>query len=146
MSLLLALTGAVEPPAPPPPPPQQATPGPDRRYAWNPPTRRRRRELDEVMAQPAPAQVVEALSQPVEIVQPALNAAQRAYIDGVFAAIVRAKNEQDRARKLAEIATAEQEATHAQMLLAEAVEAERVAKQQMMDFDIAFVAAVLMES
>lgn len=62
---------------------------------------------------------------------------------GAFAAIVRAKNEQDRARKLAAVAKAEAEALQAQRLLAQAIEAERVAKQQMQDFDLAFVAAVL---
>lgn len=108
-----------------------------------------RKALDELMSQPAPAVVVQALDEatPQEVIKaPQLTAAQKAYMDGVFAAIVRAKNEQDRARKLALIATAEREAMQAQMLLAQAIEAERVAKQQMIDFDLAFVAAVLIES
>jgi len=148
MSLLLALTGAVAPPPPPPPPPAIA----EASGGWPlwdlVPRRKRRKELDEVMAKPAPAAVVEALKLPrVKVIEaPGLTAAQQAYMDGVFAAIVRAKNEQERARKLAEIATADREAQQAQMLLAQAVEAERVAKQQMMDFDLAFVVAVLIEA
>jgi len=144
MSLLLALAGAVAPPPPPPPPSvEQATPGPDRRYLWNPPARKRQEERDE--AQPAPVQELEKPR--LEVIKaPALNAAQQAYTDGVMAAILRAKNEQERARKLAQVATAEREAMYAQALLAEAIEAERVAKQKMMDFDLAFVMAVLIEA
>ena len=103
------------------------------------------------MAKPAPAAVVEVLAKPRGvkdslIAAPKLTATQQAQIDGMFAAIVRAKNEQEQARRLAEIAKADGESQQAQMLLAQAVEAERVAKQQMMDFDLAFVVAVLIEA
>jgi hypothetical protein len=145
MSLLLALTGAAAPP-PPPPAVAEASGG---WPLWDlVPRRKRRKELDEVLAKPAPAAVVEVLAKPrVEFVKaPKLTATQQAQLDGMFAAIVRAKNEQERARRLAEIARADGEAQQAQMLLARAVEAERVAKQQMMDFDLAFVVAVLIEA
>ena len=149
MSLLLALTGAVAPPPPSPPAVSEASGG---WPLWDlVPRRKRRKELDEVMAKPAPAAVVEVLAKPRGvkdslIAAPKLTATQQAQLDGMFAAIVRAKNEQERARRLAEIAKADGEAQQAQMLLAQAVEAERVAKQQMMDFDLAFVVAVLIEA
>ena len=141
MSLLLALTGT----APAPAPPASVSGG------W-PTLRRERRkksepwqdELKKLFAKPEP----EVEVQPVEEAKPApvvvgLTRSQRAYIDGLFASIVRAKNEQERARRMALVATAEREALEAQAMLAVAVEAERVAKRQMMDFDIAFVATVL---
>jgi hypothetical protein len=145
MSLLLALVGAEV--APPPVAETYSGGWP----AWDLQPRKRRekwrQQLDELKAKPVPPAVVKALAEPVEIVEaPRLTATQQAYIDGVFAAIVRAKNEQERARKLAEVAQAEADALQAQMLLAQAIEAERVAKQQMMDFDLAFVAAVLIEA
>lgn len=149
MSLLLALTGAVSPPQPPAPAAAEASGG---WPLWDfAPRRKRRKELEEVMAKPVPAAVVEVMAKPRGVkdsltVAPKLTATQQAYIDGVFASIVRAKNEQERARRLAESAKADGEAQQAQMLLAQAVEAERVAKQQMMDFDLAFVVAVLIEA
>ena len=138
----LLLVGSSE--APPAPPPSVSG-------GW-PTLRRERRknlepwqeELERLFAKPEP----EVEVQPVEEAKPApvavgLTKSQRAYIDGLYASIVRAKNEQERARRMALVATAEREALEAQAMLAVAVEAERVAKRQMMDFDIAFVATVL---
>jgi hypothetical protein len=141
MSLLLALTGSEPAPAPPP----AAVSG-----GW--PTLRRkegkrekwREELDELFAEPVAVEVPQPEPAPAaKPVSVPLTRSQKAYFDGLYAEIVRAKNEQERAKKQALAASAAQEAAEAQTLLAEAIEAERVAKRRMMDFDIAFVASVL---
>jgi hypothetical protein len=103
-----------------------------------------KQELERLFAEPEPE--IEAVVEPAPAAKPVsvpLTRSQQAYFDGLYAEIVRAKNEQERAKKQALAASAAQEAAEAQTLLAEAIEAERVAKRRMMDFDIAFVASVL---
>jgi hypothetical protein len=150
MSLLLALVGADVAP-PPVEQPQNAGGWP----LWDLRPRRKKREawqdelarLREKLKPEAPrvARSVE-IAEPVAVVVPQLTKADQAYIDGALAAIIQAKNEQEAARKALEAARAEQERAAAELLLMQAIEAERIAQQEMMDFDIAFVAAVLASS
>ena len=72
-----------------------------------------------------------------------LTAKQQAYFDSLYAALIEAQNAQERARKMAAIAQAEGEAQAAIELLQAALAAENTVRQQMRDFDIVFVAAVL---
>jgi hypothetical protein len=148
MSLLLALTGAVAPP-----PVEQVTPGYGG-FRLDPPRRKRREAWQDELARlreklqleaPKVARAAE-IAEPVAVVVPQLTKADQAYIDGALAAIIQAKNEQEAARKAIEAARAEQERAAAELLLMQAIEAERIAQQEMMDFDIAFVAAVLASS
>jgi hypothetical protein len=107
-----------------------------------------REELDKLHApeQPKPAPKPVPTAEPAKAPKfqpPRLDSDSQAYIDGLFASIERARVQQEKARQLAAIAKADQETAKAMEMLAVAIEAERVAQQEMMDFDIAFVAAVL---
>ena len=144
MSLLLALTAVA------PTPPPVEIPAYSGGWPTKEPRRKRKAEpwqdeLKRLFAPPEPAKVAAPVAVVVERAPeaPKLDAASSAYIDGVFAAIVHAKNLQEQARKAKESARAERELIAAQALMAAAVEAERIAQQEMMDFDVAYVAAVL---
>ena len=92
-----------------------------------------------------------------EVIAPPVDTGTSARVASLQAAIVRAKNGQERAQRQAEAAIAERDAVLSQALIAQAVEAQRqaeadymvavqaeaVARRQLMDLDIAFVAAVL---
>ena len=140
MSLLLALTATVAPP------PVVDSPG----YlgGFIGPTARRkkekwREELDRLLSPEKPP-VVKARPtiQPTRA-EPEPTEAIKAYVDGLFANILQAQRLQEQARQLALIAKADQEAAEAREMLALAIEAERIAQQEMQDFDIVFVATVL---
>jgi len=132
------------------PPVEQVTPGYGG-FRLDPPRKRKREAWQDELArlreklQPEAPKVAQ-VAEPVAVVVPQLTKADQAYIDGALAAIIQAKNEQEAARKAIEAAQAEQERAAAELLLMQAIEAERIAQQEMMDFDIAFVAAVLASS
>lgn len=141
MSLLLALAGAVIPPIP---PAVVITGGgyvsqglKAKREPW-------RDELDRLFAKPkteAPKQQkAQAPRKPANV---GLTASQQAYFNRLYAALIESQNQQEQARRLAAIAQAEDEAQTAILMLQQAMAAEQLVRQQMRDFDIVFVAAVL---
>lgn len=102
-----------------------------------------REELDRLLS---PEKPPTAKARPViapTVQEPEPTEAVRAYVDGLFANILQAQRLQEQARQLALIAKADQEAAEAREMLALAIEAERIAQQEMQDFDIVFVATVL---
>lgn len=108
-----------------------------KREAW-------REELDRLFAKPIP--VVKERPQAPKRITPSsvgLTPKQQAYFDALYARLIASVNAQEVARKAALLAEAENEARAAieLMLLAQAEEAQ--VRQQMRDFDIVFVAAVL---
>ena len=142
MSLLLALTGT----------PSETTEKPSGGWfgylSWFEPRRTRRREED---SEP---------EQEREVVTPTVDTRIAERVAKLQAQIIRARNAQDRAQKQANAAIAERDAMLSKALMAQAlavqraaeddylaaVRAEALARQQLMDLDIAFVAAVLMDS
>ena len=144
MSLLLALAGAVVEPPQPPAIPEIITGGgyvsqglKAKREPW-------RDELERLFAKPkAEVQKQAPKAAPKKRAAVGLTAKQQAYFDSLYAALIEAQNAQERARKMAAIAQAEGEAQAAIELLQAALAAENTVRQQMRDFDIVFVAAVL---
>ena len=103
-----------------------------------------RDELERLFAKPkAEVQKQAPKAAPKKRAAVGLTAKQQAYFDSLYAALIEAQNAQERARKMAAIAQAEGEAQAAIELLQAALAAENTVRQQMRDFDIVFVAAVL---
>lgn len=114
-------------------------------WTWNPPEPWRRKGEPKAVDAPAPVEPeptkVERLKLPETRISPAVSA----YLDSLQARIAQAAREQELARRTIEAARAEAELEAARAELAAAMEAERIARQQIRDIDIAFVMAVLAE-
>lgn len=122
---------------------ESVTPG----WVWNPPKRKRIRFEEE---QPKPIDKPVQVEPVIEVRRfdgaVKLDPSAQAYIDGIFAELIRQQNAQEQARQAIKVAAEEAARLQAELQLMIAIEAERQARQELMDFDLAFVMAVLAES